>query len=240
MDRAWLDVLRPLLDELVALIEFYERTEIRWRAHARAYAEHQRAARAKTRHPQRREHPGGEGPDGAGSARPAPQPGSARPAPQPGSARPDLALRARPARRPPPQRRGTSGADPVRPPPAPPPAVLEETRRRIRSLFRRLVRVVHPDKGGDDVSFRSVMEAFKSGNLLRLLVSARRNSVDLGGCARPGDVARVRAEIRAVQYHIERLRQTRAWFWGEARATAAADAAAGAGAGAAPLPHTHT
>ena len=94
------------------------------------------------------------------------------------------------------------------------PPVRSSRARHVRTLFKRLVRAVHPDKGGDAMSFRQAMAAYKSGDLLRLLVRAHRNRVPVRGCVCERDARALELEIAGVKARIRHMKSTRAWRWG--------------------------
>jgi len=83
---------------------------------------------------------------------------------------------------------------------------------KMKSLYKKLSSVTHPDRGGDADDFLSLKEAYESGDLMLLLKFADKYNVDYE--LEEDDSYIIIEKSTELEKEINRMKSTLAWFWG--------------------------
>lgn len=83
---------------------------------------------------------------------------------------------------------------------------------KMKSLYKKLSSVTHPDRGGDADDFLSLKQAYESGDLMLLLKFADKYNVDYE--LEEDDSYIIIEKSTELEKEINRMKSTLAWFWG--------------------------
>lgn len=83
---------------------------------------------------------------------------------------------------------------------------------KMKSLYKKLSSVTHPDRGGDAGDFLSLKEAYESGDLMLLLKFADKYNVEYE--LEEDDSYIIMEKSTQLENEINRMKSTLAWFWG--------------------------
>lgn len=83
---------------------------------------------------------------------------------------------------------------------------------KMKSLYKKLSSVTHPDRDGDADDFLSLKQAYESGDLMLLLKFADKYNVDYE--LEEDDSYIIIEKSTELEKEINRMKSTLAWFWG--------------------------
>lgn len=83
---------------------------------------------------------------------------------------------------------------------------------KMKSLYKKLSSITHPDRGGNSEDFLTLKEAYEDNDLVVLLKFADKYNVEYELEEDDSDV--IEEKTKQLENEIKRMKSTLAWYWG--------------------------